>query len=307
MTTEAAYCPFCEGACRFVYNMHEYRIYKCLRCGTGRVSPMPEAGFLTGYYSGFLFAANKENYQPVLASAKKLYPLLGLSPGGNASLLDIGGGGGFYAKAFEELGYGRSTYVDLDNRACDFARNIGLSTVLHEDAASLRYSGKKYDLILCRHLIEHLPNPALFIMEILKALSKKGRLLLMCPNGNSLEYLAYPRSNITLRIDTIGQSSRMAKSKVIQRFLCGDILHGIDPPRHLWAITQKGIQSLIDGTLYKATVTTHPLTDMIYSPYYRPGSLGGRAYDLCGTYFFAKIHGGTHLVSVIEKKQCPSQ
>jgi len=32
-----------------------------------------------------------------------------------------------------------------------------------------------------------------------------------------------------------------------------------------------------------------------------------KLFNLFGTYFCAKIHGGTHLVAVIRKKECPSQ
>lgn len=300
-------CPFCKDVCRFVYKMNSYSIYKCLSCGTGQAYPMPREDTLKKFYSGFLFSASPNYYQPVLASAKRLFPLLGFHPNKNHAMLDVGGGGGFYAKAFKELYCGESTYVDLDEKACTFAKSSGIDTVLHGDATQLCYGKKKYDFIMCRHVIEHLPNPTFFITKILTALSENGLLLLMCPNGNSLEYLAHPQSNIAMRINTISRSSHMAKSKVVQRLIFGDMLHGIDPPRHLWAITQKGIQNIIDNKKYISTIITRPLTDTTFSPYYRPASFWSKAFDLFGTYFCAKIHGGTHLVAVIRKKECPSQ
>jgi SAM-dependent methyltransferase len=287
--------------------MQEYGIYTCRRCGTGQAFPLPTREFLLSYYSGFLFAARGENYGPVLASAERLFPLLALRPGAQLAMLDIGGGGGFYAKAFEALGYGRSTYVDLDDRACDFARHIGVRDVIHADAASLCRSGTAYDFIMCRHLIEHVPDPAGFVLAVAGLLSGRGVLLVMCPNGDSLEYLAYPRSNIAQRIRAISRSSGMTKAGAVRRLVCGDMLHGMDPPRHLWAITRTGLLRLMAGSPFDVTVTTRPLTDAVYSPYYRPGAIGGRINEFFGTRVLAPIRGGTHLVAVINRKACPPQ
>jgi hypothetical protein len=44
-------------------------------CGTGQAYPMPMEDTLKKFYSGFLFAASPNYYQPVLASAKRLFPI----------------------------------------------------------------------------------------------------------------------------------------------------------------------------------------------------------------------------------------
>ena len=87
-------------------------------------------------------------------------------------MLDVGGGGGFYAKAFEDLGYGLSTYIDLDFQSCRFANELGLKNVIHGNAVLADYGDKKFDLIMCRHLIEHLKDPVTFVFDILKLSGK---------------------------------------------------------------------------------------------------------------------------------------
>jgi hypothetical protein len=152
---------------------------------------------------------------------------------------------------------------------------------------------------MCRHVIEHLKNPVTFVLNILKLLSKNGILFVVCPNGNSLEYLAHPESNIKDRINTISRSNKLNKLQVICQMLSGNILHGMDPPRHLWAITEKGIRQLLNNKGYKISIKTFPLSDRALSPYYAPNSLPERFFGVVGTYAAAKICGGTHLAAII--------
>jgi SAM-dependent methyltransferase len=261
---------------------------------------MPTEDLLKKFYDGFLFSANIKNNGPVLRSAKLLYPLIGLKPGKQMEMLDVGGGGGFYSKAFEDLGYGQSTYIDMDLQSCSFASELGLENVIHGDAVRADYDNKKFDFIMCRHIIEHLKDPVNFVLNILKLLSKNGVLYLVCPNCNSLEYLAHPETNIKERITTISRSNKLNKLQVIYQMLSGNMLHGMDPPRHLWAITEKGIKHLLNNKGYKINIATYPLSDTALSPYYAPNSLLEKFFCMVGTYAASKIRGGTHLAAVIK-------
>ena len=84
---------------------------------------MPTAETLRDYYDGFLPHLDVNGMFTVKLAAKKLFPHLGLRSGRNLKMLDIGGGGGFFCKAFEDLEYGASTHVDLDPQSCNFAEN----------------------------------------------------------------------------------------------------------------------------------------------------------------------------------------
>ena len=44
------------------------------------------------------------------------------------------------------------------------------------------YGDKKYDIIIARHILEHLDNPHLRIAEWRKALTLDGKLIIVCPN-----------------------------------------------------------------------------------------------------------------------------
>ena len=293
-------CPFCNGEATPVYKMGDYVVCKCGDCGTGQVTPMPCDEELQEFYKGFLFSANIRNLETILNTGPRLFSLLGLSKNASMKMLDVGGGGGFYAKAFESSGFGVSTYVDWDSEACDFAsEKVGLKNVLNKDVAMLDAEDGKYDFIMCRHLIEHMVDPTGFILKLTGLLEKNGTLLIICPNGDSLEYFAYPNLNLKSRVDKICKASPLSRVTVVAKLLCGEMLHGIDPPRHLWAVSRKGMQRFLADNDIHADITTFPLTDAIYSPYYSPRTLWQKICAFWGKMVFSKIAGGTHLSVVV--------
>lgn len=295
-------CPFCQGITVLVYQMGSYHVLQCRTCGTGQVFPMPADTELQKFYKGFLFCADLRNLATIIKTGSKLFASLNLLRNGRLKMLDIGGGGGFYAKAFEISGYGESTYIDLDSEACRFAKEkVGLRRILNQDVAMLDTEDCKYDFIMCRHLIEHLINPTGFILKIFDLIEKGGTILIVCPNGDSLEYFAYPQSNLKNRMKKIGISSGFSKFKVMQKLLNGKMLHGIDPPRHLWAISRKGMRRFLEINGITAEMATFPLTDPMYSPYFASRTLTQKACSFLGGMITAKIAGGTHLSVVIRK------
>lgn len=286
-----------------MYKMGDYNIYQCIYCGSGGVSPLPTISELEEFYNGFLFRADIQNYPKVMTSAKILYGDLNLEFRRDLKMLDVGGGGGFYSKAFQELGYGRSTYVDLDPKACEFAqRELDIDTVTNDDVLNLDPT-EKFDFIMCRHLIEHLLDPLALIDKIINCIAPGGTLLLVFPNGQSLEYLAYTDKGLTKRIMQIQKGQGSSGPGILWSFLTGKILHGIDPPRHLWAITKRGIEHFLKSKGIDYHIATYPLTDPAYSPYFTPARPYEKIQCLFGNSITSKVFGGTHLAVTIRNKQ----
>ena len=121
---------------------------------------MPDTELLNEHYQGFMGELSADMLPRFLASGRELFESFGARAGQSQSLLDVGGGGGFFSKAFEELGYGPSTYVDLDPESCRFAREgLGLERVIHGDVAELdKILDTQFDFVYSRHVIEHLPD-----------------------------------------------------------------------------------------------------------------------------------------------------
>jgi SAM-dependent methyltransferase len=192
--------------------------------------------------------------------------------------------------------------VDIDPRSCRFAREtLGLKNVLECDAMRLReHSGEKFHFIYCRHLIEHLPDPAAFLGIVSGYLAGDGILVVQFPNADSLEYLAYSHLNIGYRFNRIRTSSGFGKWRTMALMLTGGILHGMDPPRHLWAISQKGIRSWAKAARIDCRTFTRHLGDVAFSPGYAAPMRGReRIRDFVGQKILSPLKGGTHLVAVL--------
>lgn len=297
------YCLFCNSKkTTFIYNMNDYMIFQCKNCKTSFTYPMPTQDFLTTYYSGFSFQANIHNL-PYFQDIKFNKWLFGLGIKKNSKMLDVGGGGGFFSYVFEYFGYGKATYIDLDDKACEFAqKQIGIQDVIHGDAMQLcSHSNQKYHFIYARHLIEHLINPLPFIDSLLTLLEDDGVLLLHFPNGNSLEYLAYPQMLEQRKQCVLSSNVNLNAKDLWYKIFKQQISHGMFPPRHLWAITEKGIKAYFEakGLLIDTFFAT--MDDPIYSPYFKVDSFTKKIKTLTLGKFFASIHGASHLVVKITK------
>lgn len=296
---EKVKCPFCGNYCQFSYWMGKYSIFKCTYCGTAQSYPKPSLKELAAFYEGFSYKVAKDNKPFVYESAELLFNRLGLCTNKNNCMLDVGGGGGFYAKAYEDMGYGKSTYVDLDRQACEVAKTLGIKNVINADAEKY-YFPKKYDFIMCRHLIEHLTNPTLLIKKLFHLLSPDGQLLLICPNGESVEYLAYPK-RLMRKLFKIYMSNFFGGYCLVKTLFGGHFNHEIEPVRHLWAITPKGLSVFCEKSHFKYTVNTYNLTDIAFSPYYRSVSILNKLASFFADNITGSIKGGAQLAVIIQK------
>ena len=289
-------CSFCGGECRFSYNMGFFKVWKCNTCGTGQTFPMPSQEALEAFYDGFMFEANKNLYERVKSSFASFLEYLDV-PQGDARMLDIGGGGGFHAKAFEDLGYGDASYIDLDPEACRFARANGVSNVVCGNAENPDKIDGEFDLVFARHLIEHLVDPVAFIESVSRYLSADGQLVLLFPNGESREYLSIVQYTLR-RLLVILRSNRWSL-RALMKALSSDIHHGIDPPRHLWAISEKGIRVLCERNGYSCKTATFRVDDRTVSPYFRR-PWAAVLHVLFGG-LLSRKNGAAHLLCVISK------
>jgi ubiquinone/menaquinone biosynthesis C-methylase UbiE len=106
--------------------------------------------------------------------------LAGASP---LSVLDVGCGTGFLALLFAELGHS-VTGIDLAPEMLNVARQKAeqLHVSVHlrlENGASVKDSDDSYDLVIARHVIWVLPDPARGVQEWLRVLRPGGRLALI--------------------------------------------------------------------------------------------------------------------------------
>ena len=305
MREEHAPCLFCGGRVAYAYTMGTYSLGYCKDCHTIGVLEMPSHAAISRYYQGFNFQTNSSQYQAIRSERIKKW-MAGLVPTGTGTVLDVGGGGGFFARAFEDFGFGESTYIDLDAEACQFARSeMKLKKVICDSVENINAhtEDQKYDFIYCRHVIEHLLDPVRLIKRCAELLSPQGVFVLQCPNGPSKEGVLFP--NYWKKFLRIAKTSNnWSTGYAIYFSLLNRYGWGIDPMRHLWAISGKGIQaSLNNDSRIEVKIKSASLADPVYSPYWRPNNRWERFAGGLSRMLVGNLLQGMHLVAEIRRRE----
>jgi len=99
-------------------------------------------------------------------------------------LLDVGCGNGRFLTRMRELGW-NTHGVEFNEFAVSVCRKSELN-VHHGDIFSANLEGSSFDIINVSHVIEHVPNPKEFFIELSRILKIDGKLMIKTPNGNAL-------------------------------------------------------------------------------------------------------------------------
>jgi len=166
---------------------------KCFRCGTIRkviskseyanISPTYDPGtYVDGYSSHEL-----EKYMQVSNKRKVLLEAIELGPGNGKgkAFLDIGCGMGGYMLAAKQLGFEVLGFEPSANHARVATDILHLPVVL-DYFTSDRLEGRRFDLIMLSHVIEHIYDQKHFLLDVMSALAPGGVLIVVTPNARSL-------------------------------------------------------------------------------------------------------------------------
>lgn len=72
--------------------------------------------------------------------------------------------------------------IDLDPARCRATGRVAFG-----DLTNLRFADRSFDLVLCSHVLEHIPDDAAAMSEIARVLSLRGRAILQVPFAMKLE------------------------------------------------------------------------------------------------------------------------
>lgn len=98
------------------------------------------------------------------------------------SVLDVGFGTGYSLDKFKELGI-KATGITLDNEERQAAIFVGHDVHLM-DMAFLDFADDSFDLVWCRHALEHTVLPIIALMEFWRVLKTGGNLYVEVPADN---------------------------------------------------------------------------------------------------------------------------
>lgn len=98
----------------------------------------------------------------------------------DADILDLGCGPGYFLHAMQQRGYTKLQGVTLSQDDLDLCRSRGLPAVLG-DMNFLDARDETYQLLFCRHSLEHSPFPYITLMEYNRLLAHQGYLYVEVP------------------------------------------------------------------------------------------------------------------------------
>jgi len=296
-------CQFCGSPFLYTYKMLSRSIGRCQNCKTIGVINMPEKNELDEYYQGFSYQNNPNNIDKLLTNDMKQW-MVSVMGKNNGRMLDIGGGGGFFAKAFENFGLGEAVVVDIDADSCEFAKEeLGLKRVYQMSVEEPDFEDLgKFDFIYCRHVIEHLINPMEFIKRCSRLLEIGSVLVIQCPNGQSKEQaLLYPERWKSY-LAKVKRDNKWSKLYSVLFSFTSKYGFGLEPLRHLWAISAEGLESGCNSIPnVNVTMKTAALCDSVFSPYYKSSSQLGFVRDKLDRLLVPGLISGSHLIAEIRK------
>ena len=98
-------------------------------------------------------------------------------------ILDVGARDGWTVEKFTELGF-NAAGIELVSELVEHAKLKGRN-VEKGDAHNLKFNDKSFDVIFCRHTLEHTTNPIKVISELVRVTSSGGLILISLPLESS--------------------------------------------------------------------------------------------------------------------------
>lgn len=157
-------------------------LFSCTSCGSVTLSPSASVGSL---YENRDTSSNYPSDNSLLLHAKRW--VLGRSARGvlkgiqnDARILDFGCGGGEFANAMQRCHKGRISAADVQ---------IDRPSSLEETISYVPVSGigaiGPFDVIVLRHVLEHIEQPSALLQDISTSLASQGRLIVEVPFAGS--------------------------------------------------------------------------------------------------------------------------
>jgi len=244
-------CIICRGKVKFlVSRLDKYDYNYCSKCSLILSNPLPTDEDINKFYEGFLFRKPIKNkliktlgllYNNVKKISKDIKTYVNSN-----DLLDYGGGIGTFSYLFHREGF-IVTLAEVDSKACDYAREkfgkfIEIVKLNLENNISL--FSKKYDVIFCNQVIEHIKNLNTFLTTLKVLLKPGGLLIITTPNHSSVErFLDF--------IGFMGYIRFTTRKKVPIKHILTYIKRPwsfCDPPRHIYCFNPTNLKLILQMT-----------------------------------------------------------
>jgi 2-polyprenyl-3-methyl-5-hydroxy-6-metoxy-1,4-benzoquinol methylase len=216
-------CHICASEqSNFFLKQESYNLFKCELCSLIYVDPMPSNDELNDFYNHY---HKTKQYSDKSASkvrrAKKRIKTIARFAS-NKTLLDVGCNIGAGAEAGRLIGFD-TLGIDIDDDAIKKAKIIFNKNEFEcISLKDLNLRGRKYGIVYCSEVIEHLPELKNFMKSLYDALDKNGILYITTPD--------------------IGHFSLRNSIEKIKEW------DSVRPPEHLMYLNKKSLNMLLLNT-----------------------------------------------------------
>ena len=170
----------------------KFRIVKCNNCSLVYLNPRPTQQTISCFYpEGYLPFTDKKNgiadrVKSVLIKndVRRIKKNINRQ---NLKILEIGCANGSYLSQLEKLGKFEVTGIELSPSTANYARNTYKLNVITGTIFDGNFQDCSFDVIIMRHVLEHVYNPSETIREIHRILKKDGIFFFIIPNIKSIE------------------------------------------------------------------------------------------------------------------------
>jgi SAM-dependent methyltransferase len=175
-----------------------HRVVLCEECGLVRADPQPSQAVLDWFYADVyrpLYGPSNTDTKALFESKRwKAEPLHALLERANAiapvrKVIDIGCGGGWTIASLHEQGWSVVGY-DYDTRFLAIGRERGMD-LRHGGVPEAIAAGERADVVVCAHVLEHVPEPAEFTAQLARLVGDDGLLYLEVPHSRRIPKLGY--------------------------------------------------------------------------------------------------------------------
>ncbi len=182
-------CLVCEnGSLNYFISDKEYDLFQCELCNLVFIDPMPISEKISEIYENPYDNANESYFTKIEKKIKRsrgrVKKIMQYSPlpSLRKRFLDVGCNGGFMVESAREVGFS-AVGLDPDKYSIEWAKkNYPENKFIHGFLEDVNIGNEVYDVIYCSEVIEHTPNPNLFLSILSAALKQDGILYITTPD-----------------------------------------------------------------------------------------------------------------------------
>lgn len=215
-------CPICGSTDhRPHWLISSFRFVRCRRCGHIYQNPQPVFDDLQGRYAEEYFAYERENEEQFFDLMRRGlddvdFAALTEALGGPGRFLDVGCATGRLLAHLRDEGW-EVAGVEICEPAARFAQNQRSLPVFIGQVEDSDFEPESFDVIHFSHVIEHVPDPRLFLARVHELLRPGGFAVIVTPDAGGFQARLFGRKWRSAIADHLNLFSHKSLRRLLAR------------------------------------------------------------------------------------------